>query len=202
MPNGRWPRWSGPMPRIDPLWNDWRPAAYVPDHSTIFFGPDPCHTFAREQVDPLHCPACGGAYEAPNGRTLTVASQVGQADPIRDYEAHVSDHASARKGKLARSAFRADPLTVVCALCLRSAHDGSAALERAVKPALEDPDLAAPADDDPKAEDGYPLASSPGGTVKYDPRLEFRDHLRGGLGGHRKGAGRKKKRPRAKAGRR
>jgi hypothetical protein len=136
-------------------WLDFKEPGHVPSHSFPLFGADPCHTPARESADPATCPLCGGATPGPHGRPIPHRDR--PSDPVRVVPIHVD----ASNGKVI-----AEPLTLVCGACIRSDHDGTAALDRAFKLPV-DPDGGPTT---PESLDDRP-------TIDYDPAMIDKDNM-------------------------
>lgn len=102
-------------------WADWKAPSYLPSESILMMGADPCHTPAREAQHRSDCTVCGGAHDAPNGKTIANESLAGRPDPVRDYAVAVTG----------RGRVSTDGAVAVCAGCRRSHWDGTAALDRA-----------------------------------------------------------------------
>jgi hypothetical protein len=135
-------------------WLDFKEPGHVPSHSFPLFGADPCHTPARESADPATCPCCGGATPGPHGRPIPHRDR--PSDPVRVVPIHVDVN---------NGTVHAEPLTLVCGACIRSAHDGTAALDRAFRLPV-DPDGGPTT---PESLDDRP-------TIEYPEGAEYRDH--------------------------
>lgn len=167
----------------DPIWVDWLPAARLPDASFLFLGADPCHTPAHEAQRPESCAHCGGEFLDHRGHPVP---KRGRRDPIKLYETVVAVCVCGRTkwqpkiDRLPNRLFAPNPEVI--------GNDEPAADKR---------------DRDSRTLEAVTGKAARQGSVVYEPHLEGVDRLKGGLGGHRTGSGKRKpKRPRLKTGRR